>query len=343
MNRMGAAVVCSLVALAWSAPAGALELGDPAPPLKIKEWVKGKPVDLDAVRGKKVVVIEFWATWCGPCRASIPHLTDLQRKFKRDVIVIGATSEDPRNRLASVERFVRKQGDKMDYTVAFDDGRATYRAYMQAMDMNGIPTAFVIDKEGRLVWVGSPFANLEEVVVQAIAGKLDMELLKTIHRARRARDLAIRLEDWPAALDAIDAYEDLAEPSDEEMEELDWLRFECLAKNRRTRKKGRRFGEKLVQRAQMAGALNECAWQMLTSDDYRGKFDELALAAATKANKLTGGADAAILDTLARAKFVLGDVQAAIKLQEQAISKADKNEREMYEESLEEYQQDAEQ
>ena len=226
----------------------------------------------------------------------------------------------------------------MDYTIALDGG-ATARSYRAAMDIYSIPTAFVIDKEGRLVWVGSPVAKLEEVVVRAIGGKIDLALMKKIQKARRAKELALKLEDWPGALEAIDKYEELAEPSEEELEELDWQRFDCLAKNRRTRKKGRSFGEKLVQRSRMAPALNEYAWEMLTNDDYRGKFDGLALAAADKANKLTGGNEADIIDTLARATFVLGNVQEAISLQKQAVDRADEDERGIYEETLEEYEE----
>ena len=53
-------------------------LGDPAAPLTIKDWVKGKPANVRD--GKAVYVVEFWATWCGPCRVSIPHLTELQKR-----------------------------------------------------------------------------------------------------------------------------------------------------------------------------------------------------------------------------------------------------------------------
>jgi len=341
MKRIGIVVACGLVASISAAQLQALELGDQAPPLKIKEWVKGKPVDLEQVRGNKVVVIEFWATWCGPCVASIPHLTDLQRKFKTEVVVVGATTEDPMNSLKKVQNFVRKQGDKMDYTVAFDEGRATARAYMDAMDISGIPTAFVIDREGRLVWVGSPFANLDEVVVQAIGGKIDLAQMKRLHQARRAMDLAMGLEDWSGALDAIDSYEDIAEPGEAELAELDWKRFECLAKNRRTRKKARPMGQRLVKQCGMAAVLNQYAWEMLTDRDYGKKFDKLALAAAEKAHELSGGDEPGIIDTLARAKFVAGDVAEAIKLQEQAVAKADKEDREIYEEALAEYQEEA--
>ena len=68
------------------------KIGDPAAPLKIKEWVKGKEVNV--LDGKNLYVVEFWATWCGPCKVSIPHLTEMQKKFKdRGVVFVGISDE----------------------------------------------------------------------------------------------------------------------------------------------------------------------------------------------------------------------------------------------------------
>lgn len=160
------AAVFGLVA---NAPAKA-SVGDPAAPLKISEWVKGKPVDLAAVKGKQVVVVEFWATWCGPCRTSIPHLTEMQKKFK-DVIFIGVSAEES----SDVKPFVTKMGDQMDYVVALDDDRKTSAGYMEAYGIDGIPHAFIVDKEGRVVWHGHPMSGLEETLAEIVAGKFDLE------------------------------------------------------------------------------------------------------------------------------------------------------------------------
>ena len=108
-----------LIAAAIAAQAAA-ELGDAAAPLQIAEWIKGKPVDLAAAKGKQIVLVEFWATWCGPCRTSIPHLTEMQKRFK-DVVFVGVSDEDAQ----TVKKFVTKMGDKMDYTVAIDTDRKT--------------------------------------------------------------------------------------------------------------------------------------------------------------------------------------------------------------------------
>jgi len=156
-------------------PAVSAQLGDPAAPLQITEWVKGKPVDLAAGKGKKIFVVEFWATWCGPCRASIPHLTELQKKFKdKNVVFIGVSDED----VPTVKKFVEKMSDKMDYTVAVDTDRKTSKGYMTAYGQGGIPHAFIVDKESRIAWHGHPMGDLEKSLEQIAAGTFDIKTAK---------------------------------------------------------------------------------------------------------------------------------------------------------------------
>ena len=141
--------------------ASAAKIGDPAAPLKIKEWLKGGPVDLK--NRDKIYVVEFWATWCGPCRVSIPHLTELQKKFAdKGVVFVGISDEQP----SMVKPFVEKMGDRMGYVVACDDERKTYSGYMEAYGRNGIPSAFIVDKEGKVAWAGHPMAELETKLQQ---------------------------------------------------------------------------------------------------------------------------------------------------------------------------------
>ncbi len=134
--------------------------GKPAGELVIAKWVKGEEVDLS----EGVNVVEFWATWCPPCRTSIPHLTKLQDRFKdRGVKIIGISDEP----LRTVEPFVKGMGSEMDYTVAIDDRDATSRDYMGRYGVNGIPHAFVV-KDGAVVWHGHPMSGLDDAIEDAL-------------------------------------------------------------------------------------------------------------------------------------------------------------------------------
>ena len=169
MRRIGAFELSVLGLLASFAPAG--EIGDDAGPIAIAEWVKGEPIDFAAGKGRKIYVVEFWATWCGPCRVSIPHLSELQEKYKdKDVIVLGVTSE-----AAGVVRpFVEKLGDKMKYSVAIDRDEKTSAAYMGTFGIRGIPHAFIVDKSGRIAWHGHPMMELDEALAKVVDGKLEL-------------------------------------------------------------------------------------------------------------------------------------------------------------------------
>ncbi len=134
--------------------------GEPAGELVIAQWVKGEEVDLS----EGVNIVEFWATWCPPCRTSIPHLTKLQDRFKdRGVKIIGISDEP----LRTVEPFVKGMGSEMDYTVAIDDRDATSREYMGRYGVNGIPHAFVV-KDGAVVWHGHPMSGLDDAIEEAL-------------------------------------------------------------------------------------------------------------------------------------------------------------------------------
>lgn len=143
-----------------------LEVGDDAPELEITDWLKGEAVKIEEGDGEKVYVVEFWATWCPPCRQSIPHLTELQRKYKdRGVVIIGVTMESAQE----VKPWVEEMGDQMDYTVAVDGEQKTSKAYMLAAGQAGIPHAFVVDKEGKLAWHGHPMDKAFEAKLEELA------------------------------------------------------------------------------------------------------------------------------------------------------------------------------
>jgi thiol-disulfide isomerase/thioredoxin len=130
------------------------KLGDSAYPLVGLTWVKGGPV---TITPGKVYVVEFWATWCPPCKRSIPHLTSLQKEYKDKGVVFVGVSNEP---VKTVQPFVTQQGDNMNYNVASDTQGQVLSGYMTAFQRDTIPTAFIVDKAGKVVWVGNPLDDV---------------------------------------------------------------------------------------------------------------------------------------------------------------------------------------
>lgn len=103
----------------------------------------------DAYRQGKPLLLEFWATWCGPCRENIPHLNELHKKYgPRGLQVIGVSQENS----STVERFM--ESVPMHYTVA-QDVKGNLSDYFR---IDAIPHAFLIDRQGNVKWSGHPAA-----------------------------------------------------------------------------------------------------------------------------------------------------------------------------------------
>jgi thiol-disulfide isomerase/thioredoxin len=116
--------------------------GDKAPDFALKS-VDGKTVKLSDFKGK-VVIIDFWATWCPPCRRGIPDLVDIQKEFKKQVVIIGI-SLDRDKTIKDVPDFVKNYG--INYPVVYGDDQVT----IDYGGIRSIPTSFVIDKKGNVV------------------------------------------------------------------------------------------------------------------------------------------------------------------------------------------------
>jgi thiol-disulfide isomerase/thioredoxin len=98
-----------VVASLGATPLIAAELGDPAAELNIARWVKGEPVHVAASGDHNVYVVEFWATWCPPCRASIPHLTELQKPFRDQKVIMVGISDEKEETVASFVKNMRRE------------------------------------------------------------------------------------------------------------------------------------------------------------------------------------------------------------------------------------------
>ena len=133
---------------------------DPAPEFAMKD-VGGKPLALAELRGK-VVLLNFWATWCGPCREEIPSLIALQKRYQDKLQIIGMLTDDDDD--AALHKLIEAEG--INYPVAL----ATPELRVQFGGIPALPTLFVINTEGRVVQkhVGLYNPALYETEVRAL-------------------------------------------------------------------------------------------------------------------------------------------------------------------------------
>jgi thiol-disulfide isomerase/thioredoxin len=146
-----------------------LKMGDPAPAFKVTEWYKGEAVTLD---DKGTFIVECWATWCGPCIAAFPHLSEIAKANEGKVTVIGVNVWE-RKEPKEVKEFVEAQGDKMSYLVAADGEEVIANDWLKAAGKNGIPCAFVVSK-GIVSWIGHPAALDQKLIDSIVDGTYDI-------------------------------------------------------------------------------------------------------------------------------------------------------------------------
>ena len=239
-------LVCLVLLSAFSqvqADEPILVIGDKAPSFHLSEWIQGERVE--SLETGKVYVIEFWASWCGPCVDSIPHLAELQNKYENEVIVIGANGSErldtPEEELDRIKEFVRDHSDTMDYRVAYADP-SFMKNWQLASQSRGIPNAIVVDQEGNIAWIGHPL--LLDKPLEAIVQKTwNLQQARENHLKQQQEAFAekkymdevtplIKLKDWKKVIELSEAFlaEQLAKNGKREIEQADFIRWDSYLK-----------------------------------------------------------------------------------------------------------------
>ena len=303
--------------------------GDAAPPLTISKWAKGDAIP-DFEPGK-VYVVEFWATWCGPCRQGMPHLSQLQDQYGDQVSFVGVTDED----LETVQEFLEQKSpdgrtwnDVITYRIALDDLKQTNATYMVAAGQGGIPTAFIVGQTGVIEWIGHP-ARMDDVLQQVVERKWDVQSVRNDFLQTQAEDAALMplmpvLRNAMSSGETSEAVNSLNKilESIPDSDNIRMLKLQILLCGKDQVAVSEHATELMQHFNDDADMLNQVAWLMATLEDGRTTDLNIALAAAKRASELTQNNDASIIETLARVYAEQKNWPEAVKWQKKAVELA---------------------
>jgi len=164
-------------------------VGRKAPEIDAQYWLNSPPLSLAALRGR-IVIVEFWATSCSPCRKAIPHLIEMHEKSRGKGVVIISLTRESRSK---VEPFARQMG----MTYAVGGGSRSGGPY----GVRGIPHAFIVDPSGIIAWEGHPMGGLDAALERQIKKTpptlmspkqkaAAMALLDRVEKALKGKDYA---------------------------------------------------------------------------------------------------------------------------------------------------------
>ena len=336
---------CLLLALALAAPAVAQDeapaegekpaaappapkgLGETPPRLTDVEWVAGKAVKTWA-RGTVYVVLFFSAADAATQR-SLRLVERLQGSAER-VSAVAVAALDRKGAMTNLA-FLERNKERLKIAVAHDKLDKAVKAWDAQFALKATPRALLIDRSGRVAWSGNPFNGLEAALAAVVAGEKggpervlaerrklweEFSPLAEEHKRHAQRDGA-ELKAADVVRRMVDTDAEFARP---------WLvgAYTALAEAGK-QDEAAAWGKRLV--SELLGddevALNELAWFIVDPKRTAAQRDlGLARPAAERANELSGGLDAAILDTLARVNWVDGRREEAVKLQERALQAA---------------------
>ncbi|MEM6690555.1 MAG: TlpA disulfide reductase family protein, partial [Planctomycetota bacterium] len=144
-----------------------LNIGDRAPALDIEHWISlgnGRFDEVKTFEDGKVYVVEFWATWCGPCVGAMPRLAELQERYAGNGVQIISITDESLDEVKALlgDPYPNPEIDKTfaeitsSYSLTSDPDGSSHVAYMEAAEARGIPQAFLVGKSGLIEWSGHP-------------------------------------------------------------------------------------------------------------------------------------------------------------------------------------------
>lgn len=339
-----------------------LTIGSQAPALDIEHWLHEgddkKPVT--EFQEGQVYVVEFWATWCGPCINSMPHLAELQKTYAdRGVRIVSISDED----LETVEAFLEKPTPQDEdvtfaeltsaYSLTTDPDQSAFRDYMQAAGQTGIPAAFIVGKSGLIEWLGHPML-MDEPLEEVVTDSWDREAFAKEYAQQKANEEALskamQLARSGETAEAVSLLDEriAATTGAESLAVLKQYKLRILMSNPEMGDQAVAMVQELLDDPSkdplLAYLAASATYQLASSGD---KDDARLTAAVEKLRQAVDGAEAriqpALYDTMARLLQVQGKLEEAIAAEQEAVKRAEGPMASRFESFLEELRQEAEQ
>ncbi|NEI67768.1 TlpA family protein disulfide reductase [Rhizobium leguminosarum] len=194
-----------------------LRMNSLAPALGVQGWVRGKP--LASFQPDRVYIVDFWATWCGPCASAMPYLMELQEKYKESGVEVVAVAAEEEAATADevqahLDAWLTEKFPTLNFRVGLDCIGEMKKLWMEASFSSGIPSSFVVDRDSHIAFIGHP-TELEDVLPKVLDGSWrTSDQAKAADRERIAEgrevvfltkiSAAVKLKDWKTALSAIE-------------------------------------------------------------------------------------------------------------------------------------------
>lgn len=140
--------------LIFSTDSYAIEEGDECPAISGITF-KGEEIDLSNYEGK-VILVDFWASWCGPCRIAMPFMAEMYEKYKDNSFVVIAINLDKKKKNA--EHYLKKLDSKINFPIIWDKEAK----YPEIFQIEAMPTSFLIDREGKIHYIHSGFTGADK-------------------------------------------------------------------------------------------------------------------------------------------------------------------------------------
>jgi len=313
-----------------------LGIGDPAPPIIVKKFVKGAP--MSKLPAGRISVVEFWTSSIKPCRDLLLTLPKLKKQYPQIAFLgVSVFEEDPQD----VGPFVARLGSKFDIPLAIDlvsdapdadpflSGKMVTN-WLLSVGVHEVPIAFIVDKDGKIAWIGDPSA-IEGPLKGIVAGKWDRVAAAAafLHKLGPGAELLAKLKEATKSGDPnkvlVVLNEGLAKtPSLETSFGLDKFRL-MLRMGGNVAEAAPSYGVHLVDVVNKddAESLAMIAFQLIDTEDGSrpdAASAALALRAAKRADMLAKGMNSIFAETLAKALFATGDAAGAVVAETRAMA-----------------------